>query len=170
MLQAEVDAAGAEAPPGLFCDRAADVLAASALDRLRPFTVPAEYTDIPPLRGAEDALNDLLGADSRLAVNFLSQTQRPSGASRAFWQAELYLRSLQPEVGAAPVEEAAEEAREKVEAEPAELQQALRGSTLLARQNYVPGPLRRRDAIWVGPKIVSGSMATDQGSRSQAVS
>lgn len=64
--------------------------AASHFDRLRPYTVPAKYVDIPPLRGSEDelwtkepdgeterfvqeALLDFLGDDARLVFNFLSQ-------------------------------------------------------------------------------------------------
>ncbi|CAK9117529.1 unnamed protein product [Durusdinium trenchii] len=74
--------------------RAAAVMAESALDRLRPYTVPAKYVDIPPLRGSEEALLDFLGDDARLVFNFLSQVERLSPAGQAFWQAELYLRQL----------------------------------------------------------------------------
>ncbi|CAE7924125.1 unnamed protein product [Symbiodinium necroappetens] len=113
-------------------------MAASALDRLRPYTIPAVYVDIPPLRGAEDALLAFLGPEVlRLVFNFLSEVEQLSGAGRAFWQAELYLRELDAVAGDTEVKEAAAEAQEKVEAEPEEMQKALRGSVLLARQNYI---------------------------------
>ncbi|CAK9058079.1 unnamed protein product [Durusdinium trenchii] len=112
-------------------------MAESALDRLRPYTVPAKYVDIPPLRGSEEALLDFLGDDARLVFNFLSQVERLSPAGQAFWQAELYLRQLDEIAGETEVRQAAEEAKERVEAEPEALQLALRGSVLLARQNFI---------------------------------
>ncbi|CAE8653251.1 unnamed protein product, partial [Polarella glacialis] len=60
-----------------------------------------------------------------------------SGAARAFWQAELYLRQLDAEAGDSAVEEAAGEAKERIEAETTDWQQALQGSILLARQNFI---------------------------------
>ncbi|CAE8627436.1 unnamed protein product [Polarella glacialis] len=118
--------------------RAASLLSGSAVDRLRPFLVPTEYLDIPPLRGAEDALRTLLPADdSGLVTNFLSKVEPLSGAARAFWQAELYLRQLDAEAGDSAVEEAAGEAKERIEAETTDWQQALQGSILLARQNFI---------------------------------
>eukprot|EP00913_Durusdinium_trenchii_P018485 g17367.t1 len=56
---------------------------------------------------------------------------------QAFWQAELYLRQLDEIAGETEVRQAAEEAKERVEAEPEALQLALRGSVLLARQNFI---------------------------------
>jgi len=142
LLQTEADATASSGAQNRAdderCWRAAALMAATALDRLRPYTIPAKYVDIPPLRGAEDALLDFLGPDaSKLVFNFLSQVETLSGAGRAFWQAELYLRQLDEVAGETEVKEAAEEAREKVEAQPEELQKAVRGSVLLARQNYI---------------------------------
>ena len=104
------------------------MMAESALDRLRPYTVPAKYVDIPPLRGAEEALLDFLGEDSKLVFNFLSRTESISVAGRAFWQAELYLRQLDEAPGQSEVQQAALDAKSKVEAEPEEMQNAIRGS------------------------------------------
>lgn len=139
LLQTEADATSTDRGAAeQRCWRAAALMAASALDRLRPYTIPAVYVDIPPLRGAEDALLAFLGPEVlRLVFNFLSEVEQLSGAGRAFWQAELYLRELDAVAGDTEVKEAAAEAQEKVEAEPEEMQKALRGSVLLARQNYI---------------------------------
>eukprot|EP00439_Symbiodinium_sp_Y106_P074032 s637_g14.t1 len=139
LLQTEADATSTDRGAAeQRCWRAAALMAASALDRLRPYTIPAVYVDIPPLRGAEDALLAFLGPEVlRLVFNFLSEVEQLSSAGRAFWQAELYLRELDAVAGDTEVKEAAAEAQEKVEAEPEEMQKALRGSVLLARQNYI---------------------------------
>ncbi|CAK9058077.1 unnamed protein product [Durusdinium trenchii] len=137
MLQDEADATETDSAADERSWRAAAVMAESALDRLRPYTVPAKYVDIPPLRGSEEALLDFLGDDARLVFNFLSQVERLSPAGQAFWQAELYLRQLDEIAGETEVRQAAEEAKERVEAEPEALQLALRGSVLLARQNFI---------------------------------
>jgi len=105
--------------------------------RLRPYTIPAKYVDIPPLRGSEEALLDFLGDSANLVFNFLSKVENISPAGRAFWQAELYLRQLDEIAGETEVKQAAVEAKGKVEAEPEEMQNAIRGSVLLARQNFV---------------------------------
>lgn len=118
-------------------ERAAQLLASSALDRLRPYLIPAEHIDIPPLPGSEKALRALLGEDASLVANFLSGSERLSAAGQAFWQAELYLRSVHQEAGEDTVEDAARDAEQRVNAEPADFQAALRGSVLLARQNFI---------------------------------
>ncbi|CAJ1327634.1 unnamed protein product [Effrenium voratum] len=117
--------------------RAAALMAGSALDRLRPYTIPAKYLDIPPLRGAEDALLDFLSSDAGLVFNFLSKVEPLSDAGRSFWQAELYLRRFDEVAGKTEVKEAAVEAKEKIEAETEGMQEAIRGSVLLARQNFI---------------------------------
>ncbi|CAJ1425554.1 unnamed protein product [Effrenium voratum] len=117
--------------------RAAALMAGSALDRLRPYTIPAKYLDIPPLRGAEDALLDFLGSETGLVFNFLSKVEPLSDAGRSFWQAELYLRRFDEVAGKTEVKEAAVEAKEKIEAETEGMQEAIRGSVLLARQNFI---------------------------------
>eukprot|EP00933_Yihiella_yeosuensis_P046238 TRINITY_DN41731_c0_g1_i1.p1 TRINITY_DN41731_c0_g1~~TRINITY_DN41731_c0_g1_i1.p1 ORF type:complete len:394 (+),score=70.10 TRINITY_DN41731_c0_g1_i1:1-1182(+) len=118
--------------------RAAAILCEHSLNKLRPYIVPAMYLDIPPLRGAEDALVSLLSKpDAELVQNFLSKDQPLSEAGRAFWQAELYLRQLDVQPGESQVEEAAKEAGKQIQSEPEELQRALKDSVLLARQNYV---------------------------------
>ncbi|CAL1134849.1 unnamed protein product [Cladocopium goreaui] len=138
LLQAEADAGEKDGDAAEKRSwRAAAVMADSALDRLRPYTIPAKYLDIPPLRGAEEALLDFLGENSGLVFNFLSKVETISPAGRAFWQAELYLRQLDDIAGETEVKQAAVEAKDRVEAEPEEMQNAIRGSVLLARQNFI---------------------------------
>lgn len=141
--------------------RASELLMTGALDRLRPFVVPAEYIDIPPLRGGEDALVALLGEDAPLVGNFLSQLGPLGPAGRAFWQAELYLRRIQETPGEAPVEKAAQEAGEQLDSEPA-AREALRGSVLLARYNFVSAArfgyfLRRSRQRWQLERGIAGA-------------
>lgn len=147
MLGVEADAAEADAglSPAAKRDanedrrnRAAELLITGALDRLRPHTVPTEYLDIPPLSGAEDALDALIGPDNiQVVSNFFSESEPLGPAARSFWQAELYLRELDEVAGETKVEEAAVDAGQRVDSEPAEMQKALRGSVLLARQNFI---------------------------------
>eukprot|EP00401_Gymnodinium_catenatum_P029044 CAMPEP_0117512718 /NCGR_PEP_ID=MMETSP0784-20121206/29179_1 /TAXON_ID=39447 /ORGANISM="" /LENGTH=442 /DNA_ID=CAMNT_0005308453 /DNA_START=92 /DNA_END=1416 /DNA_ORIENTATION=+ len=177
VLQVEAEVDQAEEDPGVRLlrirdrlARAAELFVSSALDRLRPFTIPTEYIDIPPLRGSEDALRSMFGEDASLVFNFLSSTSSLSAVGRAFWQAELYLRHLHEAAGETPVEEAAREAQDRVKAEPEVVQNNLRGSVLLARQNFISAArfgyfLRRgrrrwnleRDVAAVDDKGVSGS-------------
>lgn len=142
-------------------DRAAELLEGSALDRLRPYVVPAEYIDIPPLRGSNDALDSLLQEDAPLVANFLSKAGTLGGAGIAFWQAELYLRKLQETPGEEPVEQAAREAGEQLDQESTAFRQTLRGSVLLARQNFVSAArfgyfLRRGRRRWQLEREVGG--------------
>lgn len=133
---------------------AAELLSSSAVDRLRPFVVPAEYIDIPPLRGGDEAVVSLLGGEgAQLVFNFLSETRSPSQAVRVFWQSELYLRSIQETPGEAPVEDAVREAGEELEAKDDEFRAVLRGSVILARQNFISAArfgyfLRRSRQRW----------------------
>jgi len=138
-LQASIAAANeGDKDPRLWEERAADLLASGALDRLRPHLPPAEDIDIPPLRGSDAALEQLISSDALALVdNFHSGAKALSAAGQAFWQAELYLRSMHQEAGEDSVQGAAEDAKETMEAEPAAFQATLRNSVLLGRQNFV---------------------------------
>eukprot|EP00929_Paragymnodinium_shiwhaense_P115397 TRINITY_DN8423_c0_g2_i1.p1 TRINITY_DN8423_c0_g2~~TRINITY_DN8423_c0_g2_i1.p1 ORF type:complete len:481 (+),score=168.83 TRINITY_DN8423_c0_g2_i1:84-1526(+) len=117
--------------------RAAEILVSSALDRLRPYTIPAEYIDIPPLRGSEEALKHFLQEDAGLVLNFLSENGQIGRAGRAFWEAELYLRSVQETPGEKSLEQAVQDAGEEVAEQDEDMREALQGSVLLARQNFI---------------------------------
>lgn len=167
--QADVEAEAGRQHSERLAGCAAEILSSSAMDRLRPYVVPAEFIDIPPLRGGGEALAALLGDEGEhLVLNFLSGSRSISMAGRAFWQAELYLRSLQETPGEAPVEEAARSAGRQLEAEESSFRDALRGSVLLARQNFISAArfgyfLRRSRQRWqLEQELVCVSQAEDE--------
>mmetsp|Transcript_59609 Transcript_59609/g.141836 ORF Transcript_59609/g.141836 Transcript_59609/m.141836 type:complete len:417 (+) Transcript_59609:71-1321(+) len=133
LLELEVEDMGSEPDTR----KGANLLGRSALDRMRPFCVPSDYIDIPPLPDAYNHLQACLGMEAGLVMNFLSGNQNLSAAGKMFWQAELYLRRVHEVAGEEDVMESTEKQRKQLEAQSMEMQQAIRGSVLLARQNFI---------------------------------
>mmetsp|Transcript_39869 Transcript_39869/g.89418 ORF Transcript_39869/g.89418 Transcript_39869/m.89418 type:complete len:432 (-) Transcript_39869:51-1346(-) len=152
--------------------RAATLMMRSALDRLRPYCVPSDYIDIPPLAGAYNALQSSIGPDAALVMNFLASNQSLSDAGKKFWQAELYLRRVHQVAGEEDVMEATEKARGELEGVSTEMQQAIRGSILLARQNFISTArfgyfLARARRRWELEKNVGSLSEPDSGDSEQ---
>jgi len=151
LLQAEVEANSLA--PDATRRRAAELLAQSALGRLRPYTVLAERWDEPvqvevpaggllfggPMlpKGLLDALGASLGEDSHYVTDFLAENAQMTAVHEAFWQGELYLESLHAAPGESSPQETLREAETQAATHAPELSGALEDSVLVARQNFV---------------------------------
>lgn len=148
-LQAERDggdAAGHDSSS--LAKRAAALLEATSLDRLRSWVTPVETLQDLELHGDPvKALQGLLGKDSHLVTDSLSESSSMNMAHEAFFQAEMYLKRLQPMQSSLPTMEPSQPSMREVQTElndeltqtigtTPEMDDALDNSLLLARLNF----------------------------------
>lgn len=151
-LQAEVEdakkgVAGAACEEDLS-DRAAGLLVTHTLNRLREWMSPAETLRDIVLEGDPvAALRGVLGDEARFVTDSLSDSADMSIAHEAFFQAEMYLKRVQPMQDALPTTQPSQPSVREVQSEmqeelmqvqgmSPEMSDALDNSLLVARMNF----------------------------------